>query len=151
MNIQKQRKFTRTVWFFILLCVLACNTHKRKRNITSIFRGLEVTAGYIHSPESELNIDDKKYSLRDRADFDKSGNIFKLTIYKSDGNLEYSRDELLKETLLLKNIGLAVTQNWMYSSDKGLVKENKIQPAKMIDDSLLIFKEGTITVFCKLD
>lgn len=150
MNILKQSKFGRSVLFFILLWILSCNTHSRKRNITSILRGTEVSSGYNHSPKSEFKIDNKEYSLGVKADYDNSGNIYKLSIYKADGVLEYSRDELLKDTFILKNVDLNLHQNWIYSS-KGLAKENEIQSVKMVNDSMLIFNEGNVTVFYKLD
>jgi len=146
-----QKKLIATIFAFILLNHTSCKTQIQERSVNSISMGIEVQTGYVFSPEAEIKLNNKIYSLRHKAEYDYKGNIVKLTIYKPEGKLEYDKHDLLKDSGLLQYINLPISQHLRYSSLQGLFDENKMVPARVINDSVLISTEGTSKMFYSLN
>ncbi len=134
--------------FFTVLLFTNCET-QYKTIVVEILTGKEVeNDGYIYSDDSILKLGNKKYSLRSKAIYDLAGNIQQLEVYKPEGKLSYSRDELLEDRKILDYYRLPFLQKMSYSKGKLSNKNEKITVIPI--ENYLIDKDDNVVRFYKL-
>ncbi len=58
------------------------------------------------------------------VEYDKTGELLSITLFKSEGILKYTKDEVLKDLKLLDFVGAKYKQNWTFINDTLLVNES---------------------------
>lgn len=151
MNIQQQKKsISKTLFFLLIFSVISCKGQDTEKKVISILSGIEVVSSeYVYSEESVFKINDKEYSLRAKADYE-NGELIKIIIYKSEGVIEYSKDDILKDSAIATNYGLPTRQNWKFTKSKGLLKDNEVIKVKLSDDFIIEAKEGNNVLIYQL-
>lgn len=131
---------------------ISCANKNKKYKIVEIFYGVEVVDdGYIYSEGSNFKVDENnKYSLRHKAIYGEDGIIIKFIIYKPEGILNYTNDDLIKDKKILVNFGIPFSQKWTYMNNQLIDDNGKyITKAKKIDKLLLMVKKQGV-IFYKL-
>lgn len=149
MNIQRLKKSTNALFLFLGLLLFSSCDAQDKTTVMEILTGKEVgNAGYIYSDDSIFKLGNKEYSLRSKAIYDADGNIQQLVVYKSEGKLNYNRNDLLGDKKLLDYYELPFQQKMSYSDGKLMDKNNKIAVTYIED--YLINKDDGVVRFYKL-
>lgn len=130
-------KFQTTNNIIILLLsffVAGCSVHRDRILISEIMIALPLNdSSYHYSDDSEININNQKYSLRYKAKYLK-GEMIQFTKYATEGAIDYSMEELKNDTAIYRNLDIPMKQNWeikansILSSDKtkiNLIKLNE--------------------------
>lgn len=151
MNIQHQKKLSSKILFFLLIfSVISCKGQDTEMKVISILSGIEVVnSDYVYSEESVFKLKDKAYSLRAKADYE-NGELIKIIVYKSEGIIEYNKDDILKDSAIASNYGFPTKQNWKFTNSKGLIKDYEVIKAKLSDDFIIEIKEGSSVIIYQL-
>ena len=75
---------------------------------------------FCYDPNSVYFIANDTISVRSISEYDDTGNLTKFLIYKPNGVLEYSNNELMRDTLLFQSIGGKSVKDWKF------IENNKI-------------------------
>lgn len=134
--------------------LIACSSVSYKKyRIVEIFNAVKIESdNYVFSRESTFNIDRRhKYSIRQKAIYDKEGVIEKFILYKPEGIIAYSKENIIQDKRLLEYSGFPFIQKWFYVN-KTLIDEkgNKIDGIIKIDEFLLKLEIGRKVVFYKI-
>lgn len=152
MNIQRLKKLNKVLLSVSTIFILSCSHCKVNKRITSVFNCVVIDNGsYVYSDEAILRINGESYSLREKADYQTDGRIFSLTVFKPEGALVYSLNDILSDTAILENYGFPIQQNWFYKGGEILYQKNKVFKVEVVNDSLLKLSEGHNIVFYKTE
>ena len=126
---------------------------KHENKIKEIFTAVKVTdSNYVYSDESVYKINKKTYSLREKAIYNKNGDIEKLIIYKSEGILEYNKEKILNDIKILKYSGFPLSQKWRFINNNITdSNNNKISKATILNKYILMSTKDKKVIFYKIE
>ncbi|MBW2963120.1 hypothetical protein [Mesonia aestuariivivens] len=151
MNTLQLKNLIRTYSMLLFMLLLfSCNAQKEEPRIVEISSGVLVSGeNYMYDNNSLFYLGGNKYSLRHKALYDINGALIKLLLYKSEGEIEYNRKEILEDEKLIEYTGFPLKQNWVYKKNKLVDENGKIKIDKEIDNFLIVDKDR-ITTFYKV-
>ena len=154
MNSQVLRTSIIKCFFLTIAVLLTGGCHSQDYHVKEIFTGVKIEhESYVYSEESLYSINDQSYSLRNKAIYDDSGRISKLFIYKSDGTLEYSADDLNLSTdkKILEITGFPFNQRWTYAENSIFDGDTKVAEVTMSGENILMRANGNRVTFYRLE
>ena len=127
------------------------NCKKPEENTTlEIFTGYEITDdNYVYSEESIFKTKDKTYSLRNKVFYNNHGEVDKLLVYKPEDIIEYTKEEIIKDKLLLETLDLPYKLTWSYKEGVLVINDEKMRIEK-ITDNILLNNDKNRVVFYKI-
>jgi hypothetical protein len=132
----------------LLICMSFCGNKQKIYKVAKISYAIEVDENNYFSEESNIEICGNFYSLRRELEYDENGNAVQLRRYYPEGIIEYSRDEILKDTKLLELYNWPIKQLWIYYPNKGLMLDNGILEVEVLDNNIIKQKEkGEVTLY----
>lgn len=150
MSIQRTKIFKFFIIIIISSIALLCCKKKSKNTTLEIFKGYEiVNENYVYSEESIFKIKDKTYSLRNKVFYNNQGEVDKLLVYKSEGIIEYTKEEIMKDKLLLETVGLPLSLSWSYDEGILVINEEKMK-LKKVKDNVLLGNDRNKVIFYKI-
>lgn len=116
MIIRKQKKFHNISYILLFICLLlSCNVQKNMQ-IKRIIKGVIVenlnSYTFSDNPNSVYIAGKDTVSVRYISEYDNTGNLITFSIHKPEGTLEYSIEELQKDTLLFNYTGGKMVKDW---------------------------------------
>jgi hypothetical protein len=75
---------------------------------------------FSNDPNSVYFTEKDTISVRNISEYDDTGNLIKFSVHKPEGVLEYSIDDLMKDTLLFQSTGGKSVKDWRF------IENNKI-------------------------
>ena len=120
-----------------MISLTSCKRIDKQKTIISILKGIEVDSNYVYSDESILVINNKKYSLRAISEYE-NGKLNKITVFKSEGILEYNKQDVINDIAIAEYYGFPLEQNWIYNPNKGLIKGNQIIEIKLSQQYIIL-------------
>jgi len=152
MSFQKQKSLTSAFFTFIVLVfsTVSCDMKEERRSVQEIINGLQLEDGssYIYSEESLIELGKEKYSLRKKAIYDLRGNLMKIEIYKPEGILSYTKEEILQDSILFELLGFPLKQSWYFQDNKLVKENNKTIKVFMLEENYLKTNEnGSIILY----
>jgi hypothetical protein len=145
MNIQKLKGLNLLLW---LLVLSSCLVVKIDKKVMNIYSGIEVENRlYKYSEESSLEINGVYYSLRQEAVYDEDGVLQKVISYRSEGILEYIRQNLLDDPELIKYWGFPLHQAYLSVNGELFLNENNDKAQKINDVFFKKKDENRIVIY----
>lgn len=122
MIIQKLKKYNKISYTLLFICLLlSCNVQKNMQ-IKRIIKGVVVENFYNYTfsddPNSVYIAGKDTVSVRYISEYDNTGSLVKFSIYKPEGILEYSIDELKEDTLLFNYTVEKSVKDWKLIDNK---------------------------------
>ena len=137
---------------FAAVFLISLGSCGNQKDVIEVFAAVKVESdGYIYSQESIFRVGEKKYSLRQKAVYGDDGIVQKLIVYRSEGVIEYGKDELGEDRKLLDYLGFPFYQNWVYVN-KQLIdgRGEKVEDVKKLGEHLLKAEKNNKSVFYKI-
>lgn len=107
-------------------------------NVKTILRGVKInTISYQYSncEESVCISNSDTISLRNKAEYNTQGMLTIFTIFKSEGALQYSRDDVLNDTALLCNTHIELENKWRFICDTVITNEKDTLIVKAVAEN----------------
>ena len=104
-------------------------------DICEIFVAIEVSENYVYSGESHFILGEKHYSMRKKAIYNEKGDLKKFILYKPEGILEHTKDEIESDMAIINNSYIPFKQNWVFDGeviDKGNEKISVVKEGERI-------------------
>ncbi len=115
----------------------------KKIEVISIAKGISVEAkNFYFSEDADIQIKDEKYSLRSKVEYDKTGVISRLLVYHPEGQLEYTKDDLIKDKNVLKNYGYKFNIELTYCDGTLRDIDDNIIAIDKLNEKILRSKNG---------
>lgn len=120
--------------------------------LRSVVKASEVGDNYIYCDTTAytdlscfLNYRDKKYLKREKVSFDSSGNFRIAFIFKPEGYIKYSQEELMRDTLLAESMGWKIYNN-VIEVDSNIIKKpfSGVVLEKDIDKRTIYFSSNSL-------
>jgi hypothetical protein len=152
MNILPLKKLINGLLFASLLVSFLGCKGQNSIKVKELCIAIEVeNDNYVHSESSLFEIGSHIFSLRQKAIYDSDGMLEKLLVFKSDGILEYSRNDIQDDVRVIENAGLPNSQNWSYK-DNSIIKDDGSQlRVESLDEKTFKSKENGKTIIYKLN
>lgn len=175
MSFRKQKSLISSTAILIILCSsFSCNQEDKAKSeaeisighqkgktntetetfvgdqVSEIFTGVKVEKGYSFSEESVFKIAGEIYSLRKKAVYNSDGDLVKMTRYKPEGVLDYTKDELTKDVKLLEDFNFPLKQNWIYEEGKIIDNLGESIDVEKIDGKFVLSKQMKQVTFYKI-
>lgn len=119
----KQKLFLSII---LMMLFYGCQTPISEQiHVKRILKGTVVrNSQYYQFPEdAKYVVGNDTLSLSSKVDYDKFGELVCLTLYKSEGPLNYSKEEVIKDMNLLNSVEERFKQIWYLVNDTLLVIE----------------------------
>jgi hypothetical protein len=111
-----------------MIC-LSCDSSQQNR-IVEIYNFIPIElSNYKYSNSSNLILGKEEFLIKEKAVYDNLGFIKKLFIYKSEGVVEYSKEELIMDMKILDYLKIPIKQNWIYYKGN-IIKGSNIIPVE---------------------
>lgn len=151
MNATSLKTFVNYIILILLLFnIVNCMPEGDKLKISGIVNTVQVDGkNYEYSEDSHFEINGLYYSKRTEASYDDNGVLKLFTLYKSEGKLEYEKQDIDGDKAIIEFSGLPLKQGWAFEHGK-LKKGDNIINVEMINDSLIKTNEGKKVTFFKL-
>jgi len=125
-------KLTVSLIFFFLMT--SCDVENKSHEeyfIKTLLKSIEVSKYYVFCDSTEmencyLNYSGKRYLKKEKVYFSDKGFIDSIQVFKSEGIVHYSAEELANDTLLTK------ANNWEIKNQLMLKEDSIISPIKGI-------------------
>lgn len=157
MIFKKQKKLNKILLLiFLIICLLTACKIQKEVKVNRIIKGINVDdfSNYIYSNDTNSVYITQKdtFIVRSISEYDNKGNLIKFSIYKSEGVIEYSIEELMKDTSLFKFTGGKSMKNWQFIDDITIsnnIDTLKIETSKNTHSKniLINIKGNYITIF----
>lgn len=135
----------------IISSIVLLNCKKPEENKTlEIFTGYEITNdNYVYSEESIFKTKDKTYSLRNKVFYNTHGEVDKLLVYEPEDIVEFTKEEIIKDKLLLETLDLPYKLTWSYKEGVLVINDERIRIEK-ITDNILLNNDKNRVIFYKI-
>lgn len=150
MNILLLKKLTKRLLFtFFFINLLGCEVQNSFR-VKELCTAIEVDSNFVHSESSLFEMGSQIFSFRQKAIYDLTGMIEMLIVYKSDGIIEYSQNEIKEDMRIIENADLPGNQSWIYNNGN-IIKGDSIQiRVESLDEKTFVSKENGKIIIYKL-
>lgn len=157
MIIQKLKKSDKIFLYtlFIVYLLTSCNTQKEIK-VHRIIKGVLVENFHNYTFNNDLSsvyfTEKDTISVRHISEYDDTENLIKYSIYKSEGVLEYSIDNLMKDTLLFQATEGKSAKDWKFIKNNIITNNKDTLEIENVKNNLgmdiLIYRKGnSITIF----
>jgi hypothetical protein len=125
MLIHRPKPFLSLIVIVLFSC---CQAQKSEQlSVSKVLKGMLIENGQQYQfadEDAKYNIATDTLSLMSSVEYDKTGELLSITLFKSEGILKYTKDEVLKDLKLLDFVGAKYKQNWTLINDTLLVNES---------------------------
>lgn len=129
---------------------------QKEMKVYRIIKGVLVEDFYNYTfsndPNSVYFTEKDTVFVRNISEYDNMGNLIKFSTHKSEGVIEYSIDDLMKDTLLFQFTGGKSVKKWQFIDNETITNDTdtlKIETTKnSLGMNILInIKGSSITIF----
>jgi hypothetical protein len=116
-NIQKQKQFL--IFIIIAFLTFSC-IHKKEKpfKIKAILEGVYIEDYCLYAYSDDFySLNNDTFSLRSKIEYDMSNCLSFFVLYKPEGALEYTKDDVLNDPSLLYFTNGTYIQNWKNIND----------------------------------
>jgi hypothetical protein len=98
----------------IAFLIFSCDHSKENSlKIKAIFEGVYIDNYCLYTYSNDFySVNNDTFSLRTKIEYDTSGCLLSFVLYKPEGQLEYTKDDILKDSSLLQLTKGTYMQNW---------------------------------------
>lgn len=152
MSFLRTRTSNNSVLFLLAIVLFFFGCSHQERRIISFIKANEITnEDFVYSEESYVVIGKIPYSKRYQASYNSTGEIQTFILYKPEGQILYTRNELLGDLKILDYYGLPSTQEWVYSAKGELWIEGKKIDVQLTENNFLKREAKGTVIFYQLE
>lgn len=154
MIILRQKQFLSLVALILLVCCQAQNS--RQIGVSKVLNGILIEQSQQYQfadEESKYLIGSDTILLRSTVEYDETEELIRLTLFKPEGALKYTKEEILKDMKLLDFVDVKYQQKWILANDTLLLVGADTLNIELIEvekgREILLSRKGgkNITVF----
>lgn len=118
MNIQKvKRQINQLLISYFFLTTLSCSMGKPSQGVVEVYTAIEVDSNFQHSDESLFRVGQRVFSLRSKSCYDSDGVIREFILFKPEGLLRYSKEQLATDKQLMEHHQVYFSQDWLINGN----------------------------------
>lgn len=139
---------TLSKFLYLIPFLISCQTEPKKF-VAEISNAIIVDSSYRYSHEADTIIGTNYYSLRSKAFYGKDGNIKSLSVYRTEGIVHYTKQEIDSDLKLLEHLDFLNQISFVIENNR-LLNKNEVEAIiERIDNDLFISVKDGKTILYK--